>query len=130
MKFAYKFFLMTLVLSWVSAGAMVSNIKSTKPVSGNVPTSAAPSANPVSNAQVFVCTNKWCREKGSDATMATFSFLTDKDNVPVVPVNCLGRCNKGPNIRILTQDNAFIEASAVRSVESVVSLLQVSLSLI
>ena len=25
--------------------------------------------------QVFVCTNKYCREKGSDATMATFSFL-------------------------------------------------------
>jgi hypothetical protein len=29
-----------------------------------------------SNPQVFVCTNKFCREKGSDATMAAFTFLT------------------------------------------------------
>lgn len=29
-----------------------------------------------SNGQIFVCTNKWCREKGSDATMAAFTFLT------------------------------------------------------
>ena len=28
------------------------------------------------NAQVFVCTNKFCREKGSDATMAAFTFLS------------------------------------------------------
>ena len=35
--------------------------------------------------QVFVCTNKWCREKGSDATMATFSFLTPH-TIPVVGV--------------------------------------------
>jgi hypothetical protein len=28
------------------------------------------------SGQVFVCTNKFCREKGSDATLATFNFLT------------------------------------------------------
>ena len=77
--------------------------------------------------QIFVCTNKWCREKGADATMATFSFLAG--SIPVVPVNCLGRCNKGPNIRIFTPDSAFIEASMVRSVETVVSLLQEHLHL-
>jgi hypothetical protein len=33
--------------------------------------------------------------------------------VPVVSVNCLGRCNKGPNIRILTTDGAFVEVSHV-----------------
>ena len=38
--------------------------------------------------QVFVCTNKWCREKGSDATMATFSFLTPH-TIPVVGVRIL-----------------------------------------
>ena len=27
------------------------------------------------NGQVFVCTNKFCRDKGSDATMATFNAL-------------------------------------------------------
>ena len=77
--------------------------------------------------QIFVCTNKWCREKGADATMATFSFLAGA--TPVVPVNCLGRCNKGPNIRIFTPDSAFIEASMVRSVETVVSLLQEHLNI-
>lgn len=84
-------------------------------------------ASPISPGQIFVCTNRWCREKGADATMATFSFLSG--SIPVVPVNCLGRCNKGPNIRIFTAESAFIEASMVRSVETVVALLQEHLNL-
>ena len=60
------------------------------------------------SGQVFVCTNKWCREKGSDATMASIRFLTPT-RIPVQGVNCLGRCNKGPNLRILTVDGAFVE---------------------
>jgi len=78
--------------------------------------------------QVYVCTNKWCREKGSDATMAAFTFLTP-EATPVVGVNCLGRCNKGPNVRIFTPEGAFVEASMVRSVEVVVELLQTHLLL-
>lgn len=50
-------------------------------------------------------------------------------SVQVSGVNCLGRCNKGPNVRILTKDGAFIEASMVRSVEKVVELLQAHLKL-
>lgn len=61
--------------------------------------------------QVFVCSNKWCREKGSDATMATFSALTPA-SVPVVGVNCLGRCNRGPNCRILNSDGEFVEVKS------------------
>ena len=75
------------------------------------------------NPQIFVCTNRWCREKGADTTMATFSFLCPVD-VSVQSVNCLGRCNKGPNARILTKTGSFVEASAVRSVDSIVDLLQ------
>jgi hypothetical protein len=60
--------------------------------------------------------------------MATFSFLTPP-TVSVVGVNCLGRCNRGPNCRILNSEGAFIEASMVRSVESVVELLQNHLNL-
>ena len=60
--------------------------------------------------------------------MATFSFLTPP-SVPVLGVNCLGRCNIGPNVRILNSQGAFIEANAVRSVESVVELLQAHLDL-
>lgn len=82
----------------------------------------------MTQGQVFVCTNRWCREKGSDATMATFSFLCPQ-TIPVVSVNCLGRCNKGPNVRILTAEGAFVEAAMVRSVEIVVNLLQTNLNL-
>lgn len=77
---------------------------------------------------MFVCTNRWCREKGSDATMATFQFLCPAD-VQVQSVNCLGRCNKGPNARILTKSGKFVEASAVRSVDSIVDLLQTHLDM-
>lgn len=80
-------------------------------------------------AQIFVCTNRWCREKGSDATMATFSFLCPKDVCTVQSVNCLGRCNKGPNARILTKSGRFVEASMVRSVDNIVDLLDKHLDL-
>ena len=84
--------------------------------------------NMISDGQVYVCTNRWCREKGSDATLATFSFLCP-DLVPIVGVNCLGRCNKGPNVKILTKNGTFVDASMVRSVDSVVNLLKSHLSL-
>eukprot|EP00607_Mallomonas_marina_P008669 CAMPEP_0182424928 /NCGR_PEP_ID=MMETSP1167-20130531/11226_1 /TAXON_ID=2988 /ORGANISM="Mallomonas Sp, Strain CCMP3275" /LENGTH=295 /DNA_ID=CAMNT_0024605133 /DNA_START=387 /DNA_END=1270 /DNA_ORIENTATION=- len=60
--------------------------------------------------------------------MATFSFLCPQ-SVPVVGVNCLGRCNKGPNARILTTQGAFIEAAGVNSVQLAVQLLQTHLQL-
>eukprot|EP01035_Chromulina_nebulosa_P018031 gene18031-23673_t len=60
--------------------------------------------------------------------MAAFTFLTP-EATPVVGVNCLGRCNKGPNVRIFTPEGAFVEASMVRSVEVVVELLQTHLLL-
>lgn len=31
--------------------------------------------------------------------------------IPVQSVHCLGRCNKGPNARILTPDGTFVEVS-------------------
>ena len=78
--------------------------------------------------KVYVCTNRWCRDKGSEATMATFSFLCP-DSIPVKGVNCLGRCNKGPNARILTRNNEYVDVSMVRSVDTVVSLLKTHLFL-
>lgn len=84
--------------------------------------------NAGSEGQVLVCTNRWCRERGSDATMATFSFLCP-DAIPITGVNCLGRCNKGPNARIVTTNGTVVDASMVRSVESVASLLKTYLSL-
>lgn len=42
-------------------------------VVSSTPSAVAPSST---TGQVFVCTNQYCRDKGSDATMATFTFLT------------------------------------------------------
>lgn len=60
--------------------------------------------------------------------MATVTFLTP-ESIPVVGVSCLGRCNRGPNARIITPEGEFVEGSMLRSVESVVQLLQDSLKL-
>lgn len=73
-------------------------------------------------AEVTVCTNRFCAEKGSDATLATFSFFATSD-VAVKTHNCFGRCNKGPNVKITKAGTSIIHES-VRSVETVVNLLQ------
>lgn len=58
--------------------------------------------------RIVVCTNSYCQAKGSDATMATFTFLTPP-TVPVVSIKCLGRCNKGPNVRIESKNGTIVE---------------------
>jgi hypothetical protein len=60
--------------------------------------------------------------------MATFNFLSPAD-VPVTAVGCLGRCNKGPNVRILNSKNEVLEAGAVRGVDKIVDLLESHLML-
>ena len=40
--------------------------------------------------EVFVCTNRYCAEKGSDATITTFNFLCPNE-ISLHSVNCLGR---------------------------------------
>ena len=112
-----------LLLLCVEENALYSGRRATKSL-----TNLYATKNDQEYGQIFVCTNKWCREKGSDATMATVTFLTP-EKIPVVGVNCLGRCNRGPNARILTPDGAFVEGSMLRSVESVVELLQDNLEI-
>eukprot|EP00968_Pinguiococcus_pyrenoidosus_P010892 scaffold870_cov268-Pinguiococcus_pyrenoidosus.AAC.94 len=45
----------------------------------------------VNTARVNVCTNRWCKEKGSGATLASFIGLIPDDNVLVSGVGCLVR---------------------------------------
>jgi hypothetical protein len=88
-----------------------------------------PNPNPIPNPNPNPNPNgNRCLEKGSDATMTTITFLTP-EHIPVVGVNCLGRCNRGPNTKILTPEGAFVEGSMLRSVESVVELLKENLNL-
>ena len=73
--------------------------------------------------QVFVCTNSYCRGKGSDTTMASFKFLTPH-NIPIQSVNCLGRCNKGPNCRLLTPSGAFVDVRTRTTFYNIWSILK------
>ncbi len=70
--------------------------------------------------QVFVCTNRWCMQRGAGATMGSFIGLTPfGSKLRVQGVDCLGRCNKGPNIRILRSNGSFEELSYIDSVDKV-----------
>ena len=81
---------------------------------------AADSAGVVSVQQVFVCTNRWCMQRGAGATMGSFIGLTPYGSkMRVQGVDCLGRCNKGPNIRLLKSNGTFEELSYIDSVEKV-----------
>ena len=70
--------------------------------------------------QVFVCTNRWCMQRGAGATMGSFIGLTPfGSKIRVQGVDCLGRCNKGPNIRLLKSNGTFEELSYIDSVDKV-----------
>eukprot|EP00611_Tribonema_gayanum_P006737 TRINITY_DN1604_c0_g2_i1.p1 TRINITY_DN1604_c0_g2~~TRINITY_DN1604_c0_g2_i1.p1 ORF type:complete len:402 (-),score=125.61 TRINITY_DN1604_c0_g2_i1:908-2002(-) len=78
--------------------------------------------------RVFVCTNRWCKERGSGATLSSFVGLAPEDEVLVQGVNCLGRCNKGPNLRVLQEDGTWLEFNRIDSVERVYKILRDFLS--
>uniref|UniRef100_A0A7R9U417 Uncharacterized protein n=1 Tax=Pinguiococcus pyrenoidosus TaxID=172671 RepID=A0A7R9U417_9STRA len=77
----------------------------------------------VNTARVNVCTNRWCKEKGSGATLASFIGLIPDDNVLVSGVGCLGKCNKGPNIQIMHRNGTWYELNRVDSVDKVYRIL-------
>ena len=55
---------------------------------------------------IFVCTNEFCAAKGADATMKTIEFFChDQTDANIYSVKCLARCNKGPNVRVVTSSN-------------------------
>lgn len=68
--------------------------------------------------QVFICTSRWCMQRGAGATMGSFIGLTPYGSkVRVQGVDCLGRCNRGPNLRLLRSNGTFEELSYVDSVD-------------
>ncbi|CAN0331949.1 unnamed protein product [Ascophyllum nodosum] len=74
--------------------------------------------------RVFVCTNRWCMEKGSSATLGSFVGLAPQGEVSVQGVNCLGRCSKGPNLRVRQADGEWLEFNRIDSVERVYKVLR------
>mmetsp|Transcript_20735 Transcript_20735/g.30685 ORF Transcript_20735/g.30685 Transcript_20735/m.30685 type:complete len:338 (-) Transcript_20735:3-1016(-) len=79
-------------------------------------------ASDIFQKQIFICTNKWCKEKGSGSTLSSFVGLTP-DEVSIRGVNCLGRCNKGPNLRIQQENGTWLEFNGVNSVQMVYKIL-------
>ncbi|CAM9173191.1 unnamed protein product [Choristocarpus tenellus] len=74
--------------------------------------------------RVFVCTNRWCKEKGSGATLGAFIGLAPDGEVLVQGVNCLGRCNKGPNLRVRQEEGTWLEFNKIDSVDRVYKILR------
>lgn len=68
--------------SWLRETVLYSSVESRKASS----TQNAPlpgDYNAPSAAQIFVCSNRSCRDKGSDSTMETFTFLTPEVCSPI-----------------------------------------------
>ncbi|CAM9324107.1 unnamed protein product [Pylaiella littoralis] len=74
--------------------------------------------------RVYICTNRWCMEKGSSATLGSFVGLAPEGEVLVQGVNCLGRCNKGPNVRVRQEDGNWLEFNRIENVERVYKILR------
>eukprot|EP00903_Cladosiphon_okamuranus_P005879 g5815.t1 len=74
--------------------------------------------------RVYICTNRWCMEKGSSATLGSFVGLAPEGEVLVQGVNCLGRCNKGPNVRVRQESGNWLEFNRIENVERVYKILR------
>lgn len=81
-----------------------------------------PGAGPAK--RVYVCTNRWCKDAGSGATLGSFIGLASEEEVLVQGVNCLGRCNKGPNLRVRMEDMSWLEFNRIDSVDRVHRILR------
>ena len=72
--------------------------------------------------QLMICSNRWCMEKGAGSTIATFTGLLQDEQtngLRIQAVDCLNKCSKGPNMRILRSNGTFEELSKVDSVDRV-----------
>jgi len=79
---------------------------------------SSPSSNKDKDSKnVFVCTNVWCAERGSLATLSAFVGLATEKGINVDGVSCLGKCKKGPNVRCQIDKDSWIDFSEIDSVE-------------
>ncbi|CAM9453702.1 unnamed protein product [Chrysoparadoxa australica] len=112
------------LLGLASSGTPLRMSSSPTPPQESLPSSVASS----SQHSVFVCTNKWCHEKGAGATLGAFIGLAEEGVVAVQGVNCLGRCNKGPNLRVRRQvegsQPTWLEFNRIDSVDRVHKILR------
>ena len=126
----------TMMISSSSSSSTPAASSSSSPSSPTAPSGAgAPRIGnkappPVAVQQVFICTNRWCMQRGAGATMGSFIGLTPfGSKLRVQGVDCLGRCNKGPHIRILRSNGSFEELSYIDSVDKVYDVFTTNLGI-
>jgi len=81
----------------------------------NVPTNEQP--------KVWVCCNRWCRERGASIPLGAAIALTAGQDVTVAPHRCFGRCTIGPNVAALNNNGTVLEYHRVDSVEKISAIL-------
>ena len=78
-----------------------------------------------SKKTVWVCCNRWCRERGASIPLGAAIALTagEGTQATVEPHKCFGRCNVGPNVAALTDEGTLLEFHKVDSVEKTCAVL-------
>eukprot|EP00629_Pelagomonadales_sp_RCC1024_P017548 CAMPEP_0119260226 /NCGR_PEP_ID=MMETSP1329-20130426/715_1 /TAXON_ID=114041 /ORGANISM="Genus nov. species nov., Strain RCC1024" /LENGTH=324 /DNA_ID=CAMNT_0007259647 /DNA_START=140 /DNA_END=1114 /DNA_ORIENTATION=+ len=78
---------------------------------------------------LWVCSNRWCRDRGAGQTMGAALGVSKPRDLQVVAHNCFGRCTEGPNAAAATKDGTVLEFHRVDSVEKVAHILRNHLGL-
>ena len=83
---------------------------------------AAKAYDPQKKKTLFVCSNKWCRERHAALVLGAPLSIA-KQPVDVQPHACFGRCGEGPNCAAVVGDDV-LEFHGVNSVEKITHILR------
>ena len=83
---------------------------------------AARAYDPQKKKTLFVCSNKWCRERHAALVLGAPLSIA-KQPVDVQPHACFGRCGEGPNCAAVVGDDV-LEFHGVNSVEKITHILR------
>ena len=83
---------------------------------------AARAYDPIKKKTLFVCSNKWCRERHAALVLGAPLSIA-KQPVDVQPHACFGRCGEGPNCAAVVGDDV-LEFHGVNSVEKITHILR------
>ena len=83
---------------------------------------AARAYDPQKKKTLFVCSNKWCRERHAALVLGAPLSIA-KQPVDVQPHACFGRCAEGPNCAAVVGEDV-LEFHGVNSVEKITHILR------
>lgn len=126
--------LLLVILRFTEAFAPTSQqlvlLKNAASVSSSIIMDTAPPAQRL-QCDVSVCSNHWCKTRGSEAALAAFVGLLPENDatnmeapqIQIHEVGCMGACEKGPNIRVSTGKRLY-EINKVDGMPKVTSVLR------